>query len=94
MDLARAVNAEIGRGGHVHPDSDEELQAAPALPVRQKRTREPRRKEVKTILTTILKLKLYIYRQGSLQQKELAHLGVKTVMEMLFMYDFVHGLYQ
>ena len=50
MDLARAVNAEIGRGGHVHPDSDEELQAAPALPVRQKRTREPRRKEVKTIL--------------------------------------------
>ena len=58
MDLARAVNAEIGRGGHVHPDSDEELQAAPALPVRQKRTREPRRKEVKTIFTIILKLKL------------------------------------
>ena len=26
MDLARAVNAEIGRGGQVHPDSDEELQ--------------------------------------------------------------------
>ena len=31
MSLARAVNAEIGRGGHVHPDSEEELQVASAL---------------------------------------------------------------
>ena len=46
LSLARAVNAEIGRGGNVHMDSDEELQAAPALPARQKRTREPKRTEV------------------------------------------------
>jgi predicted unusual protein kinase regulating ubiquinone biosynthesis (AarF/ABC1/UbiB family) len=24
-------------------------------------------------------------------REELAHLGVKTVMEMLFLYDFIHG---
>ena len=37
-DLAKAVNAKIGRGSHVHPDSDEELQAATPLPTRGKRT--------------------------------------------------------
>ena len=46
-DLAKAVNAEIGGGGHVHPDSDEELQVATPLPTRGKRTREIRRIEVK-----------------------------------------------
>ena len=56
MSLARAVNAKIGRGGHVHPDSEEELQVAPALPARQKRAREPRRGEVRIILFFPLKL--------------------------------------
>ena len=28
-DLAKAVNAEIGGGGHIHPDSDEELHFQP-----------------------------------------------------------------
>ena len=31
--LANAVNEEIRRGGHVHPDSDKELQVAPVLPM-------------------------------------------------------------
>ena len=55
-ELAKAVTAEIGGGGHVHPDSDEELQAAVPLPTRGKRTRETQRYEVKFKLESIKNL--------------------------------------
>ena len=56
--IVKAVNAEIGRGGHVHPDSDEELQAATPLPTRGKRTRETQRSEVTLLLKCIKILNL------------------------------------
>ena len=44
-----------------------------------------------SLLLTLPSLLAPRFARRSSSQKELAHLGVKTVMEMLFMYDFVHG---